>query len=99
MARKPKHADPDEDALVGEIRYLSSLHFFRKQNSWSRMIWYNVVRGMAFGFGSLVGATVIVYIAIAILSQMVSHVDFVPLLKDWITKILEIVEESRAGSG
>lgn len=96
MVRKPKTVDPDEDPLVREIRELRSMHFFRKQRTWSRMIWYNVVRGMSFGFGSLVGATVIVSIVIAILSQMVSHVHFIPLLGEWITKILEVVDTSRA---
>lgn len=97
MARKAKQADPDEDPLLTEVRRLSSHHFLRTQNSWAQMIWYNVVRGMAFGFGSLIGATVIVYIVIAILSQIVSQIDFIPLLSEWIANILEIVEESRAG--
>lgn len=96
MIRKRKPDDPEEDAVVREIRELRSLHFFRKQRTWPRMVWYNVVRGMAFGFGSLIGATVIVSIVISILAQMASHVDFVPLLRDWITKILEIVEASRS---
>ncbi len=95
MARKPKLVDPDEDPLLTEIKRISEHHFMRTQNSWARMVWYNVVRGMSFGFGSLVGATVIVYIVISILSQMVSHVDFIPLLGEWITKILEIVETNR----
>ena len=99
MARKPKHVDPDEDPLVREIRELRTIHFFRKQRTWPRMIWYNVVRGMAFGFGSLVGATVIVSLVIAILSPVVQQVDFIPLLSDWISKIIDIIEEARAAGG
>ncbi len=99
MARKPKQADPEEDPILTEVKRLTSHHFLKTQNSWPQMIWYNVVRGMAFGFGSLVGATVIVYIVIAILSQIVSQIDFIPLLSDWITTIVEVVEESRASGG
>lgn len=99
MARKASPAAPDEDPLLTEVKRLTSHHFMRKQSSWPRMIWYNVVRGMAFGFGSLIGATVIVYIVIAILSQIVSQIDFIPLLSEWITKILEVVEESRSAGG
>jgi hypothetical protein len=99
MARKARQGDPDEDPLLTEVKRLTSHHFLRTQNTWARMVWYNVVRGMAFGFGSLVGATVIVYIVIAILSQVVSQIDFIPLLSEWIAKILEVVEESRATGG
>ncbi len=99
MARKPKQTDPNEDPLLNEVKRLSSHHFLRTQNSWASMVWYNVVRGMAFGFGSLVGPTVIVYIVIAILSQIVSQIDFIPLLSDWIAKIVDIVEQSREAGG
>ena len=99
MARKPKAADSDEDEVAREVRELRSMHFFRKQRTWPRMIWYNVVRGMAFGFGSLVGATVIVSLVIAILSPVVNQIDFIPLLSDWISKIIDIIEEARAAGG
>ncbi len=80
------------DALHTELTKISGHHFLQSQATWPRMIGYTVVRGMAFGFGSLIGATVIVYIAVSILTQMVSHIDFIPVLGDWVTKILEIVE-------
>ena len=94
MAKKREPEPTGVDGLVHEVRELRRLHFFRKQRTWPQMIWYNVVRGMAFGFGSLVGATVIVSIVVWILSQMVSQFDFIPLLGEWVTKILEIVESS-----
>lgn len=99
MARKPKPADPDEEPVVRELRELRSMHFFRKQRTWPRMVWYNMVRGMAFGFGSLVGATVIVSLVIAILSPVVQQIDFIPMVSDWIAKIIEIIEQARAARG
>lgn len=97
MVDEPTRETLDDkiDALERELTFISRHHFLRSQTSWLRMVGYNVVRGMAFGFGSLMGATVIVYIAVSILSQMVSHVDFIPLVGDWVTKILEIVEGGR----
>ena len=53
---------------------------------------------MAFGFGSLIGATVIVYAVIAILTQMVRHVDFIPLLSEWVTTIVQIVQASQGST-
>ena len=86
------------DALHEELKNVTQHHYLRSQTSWARMIGYSLVRGMAFGFGSLIGATVIVYFAVSILGQMVSHIDFVPLLGDWIGKILEIVETRQSAS-
>ena len=99
MIRKRKQVDPDEDPLVREIRELRTIHFFRKQRTWPRMVWYNVVRGMAFGFGSLVGATVIVSLVIALLSPVVQQIDFIPLISDWIAKVIDIIEQARATGG
>jgi hypothetical protein len=38
---------------------------------------------------------VIVYFVASILTQMASHVDFVPLLGDWISEIVRIVKANQ----
>jgi hypothetical protein len=96
MSEADDQLDTQLDDLRAEVAKINQHHLLQAQASWGRMVWYSIVRGMAFGFGSLIGATVIVYIVVSILSSMVSHVDFIPLVGDWVTKILEIVETSQS---
>lgn len=48
----------------------------------------NFLGGIAWGVGSLVGATVVVALIVAILKS----INFVPLIGDFVTQILQYIE-------
>lgn len=73
--------------LADEVERLNNHRFIRVQNSYFRMVVYQFIRGLAFGLGSVLGATILV----SILAYFLSQFDFVPIIGDWAAKIaLEI---------
>lgn len=84
--------DPNAlDALTREVAKLNSHRFIWIQNSVWRMMLYQFLRGLAFGLGTLMGATVLV----SILAWWVSQVSFVPILGDWLVQIVQEMEKGR----
>ena len=74
-------------ALREEVAKLNSHFLTRSHSSWWRIAVFQIYRGLFFGFGSVLGATLLVYIAIRLLSQ----IDFIPVIGDWVTEIIEII--------
>jgi hypothetical protein len=56
------------------------------------MLLQAVLRGMAVGLGTVVGASILV----SLLLYMLSQIDFLPIIGDWAT---EIANEIRASTG
>ena len=84
--------DPNAlDALTREVAKLNSHRFIWIQNSVWRMMLYQFLRGLSFGLGTLMGATVLV----SILAWWVSQVSFIPILGDWLVQIVEEIEKGR----
>ncbi len=84
--------DPNAlDALTREVAKLNSHRFIWIQNSVWRMMLYQFMRGLAFGLGTLMGATVLV----SILAWWVSQVSFIPILGDWLVQIVQEMEKGR----
>jgi hypothetical protein len=54
-------------------------------NKW-KLYWRNFFRGVFFGFGSLVGGTIVVALIVWILSQTV---DLFPPVRDFVQRIIE----------
>ncbi|AJE45149.1 DUF5665 domain-containing protein [Celeribacter indicus] len=69
--------------LRDEIARLNNHRFIRIHNSTLRLVWFQFLRGLAFGFGSVVGASIVVSIVAFILNQ----IDFVPIVGDWAKQI------------
>jgi hypothetical protein len=53
-------------------------------------MWVNFLRGLAFGLGSVIGATFLVYLLVQILSQ----IEFIPILGDWALRLIAEVEKA-----
>jgi len=83
--------DTNIEKLSAELRRLNAHPFLRSHSSWWRMITYQLLRGLAFGLGSAVGASVLV----ALLVWFLGNVDFIPVIGDWAKQILDIIENSR----
>ena len=65
--------------LAEAIETLNDHNLMRIYSSSRRIIWTNFLRGLAFGLGSVIGASILVYITVQILAQ----IEFIPILGDW----------------
>lgn len=79
MERDESRITADLEALTKELERLNSHRYIRVHNSMFRLILFNLVRGLAFGLGSVFGATIIVSLVAYFLNQM----DFVPFVGEW----------------
>ena len=77
--------------LAKAIETLNGHNLLRIYNSKWILLWYNFIRGLAFGLGTVIGATILVYI----LLQFLAKIEFVPILGDWALKIISEIERGR----
>jgi hypothetical protein len=82
-------------ALRREIQTLNRHRFIRIQNSLWRFLLQSLLRGMAMGLGTVIGASILV----SGLLYMMSHIDFLPIIGDWSREIADEIRESTGISG
>ncbi len=82
----------DLASLQAEVHRLNRHNFIRMHNSTPRLIWFNFMRGLAFGLGSVIGATVLV----SVLVYLLRGIDFIPIIGDWATEVLSIITDQKA---
>jgi hypothetical protein len=78
---------PDPTAL----EQLFDHYLFRSQRSMFQIMWHQFLRGLAFGLGSVIGATILVYIVVQTLSQF----EFIPILGEWAVQLIDQIETRR----
>ena len=87
--------DEDSNAdfarLADELQTLNRHRFVRIHNSLWRLVMFQFLRGLAFGLGSVVGATVLVSIVVWWLSQF----EFIPIVGDWLGQLVDQIETTR----
>ena len=79
----------DLASLKAEVHKMNNHRFIRMHNSLTKLIWFNFMRGLAFGLGSVIGATVLV----SLLVYLLRNIDFIPIIGDWATEVLTIITE------
>lgn len=79
----------DLASLRAEVHRLNRHRFIRMHNSTTRLLWFNFLRGLAFGLGSVLGATVLV----SVLIYLLRGIDFIPIIGDWATEILTVISD------
>ncbi|MFK7875549.1 MAG: DUF5665 domain-containing protein [Paracoccaceae bacterium] len=84
-------ADQRIAELTEELRKLNTHRFVRVQNSLWRLVLFQVVRGLAFGLGTVMGATVLV----SVIAWWASQFSFIPILGDWLIQIVQQMEQGR----
>ncbi len=71
--------------LAQEVETLNGHRFIRIQNSLWRLVGLQFLRGLAFGLGSVLGATILV----SLLAWWLSQVEFIPVIGDWAAQIAQ----------
>ena len=85
MSEEPK----TPDRLTAALARLATTRFIAMHDSIWQLLWINFLKGVALGFGTIVGATVVLWIVVSILSQM----DFIPIIGEWAARLIEILEQ------
>jgi len=83
MSKTQDDINDDVAGLRREVARLNQHRFMRIHNSTSRLLWFQFLRGLAFGLGTVLGATVLV----SILALALSKIDFLPIIGDWAKEI------------
>ena len=78
-------------ALNDEVARMNAHWFMRSNASTGRMLWFTFLRGLAFGLGSVVGATILV----SLLVYSLSSIDFVPVRGEWAAEVIRVIEGQR----
>ncbi len=79
------------DALREELARLNGSGYMRMHSSWLRIMFLNLVRGLMVGLGTVLGASILLSVVVWSLSQ----IEFVPIVGDWATRIIDQVETIR----
>ncbi len=82
---------PEIRALRDEFRQFNSHRFVRIHNSTLRLMWYQFLRGLAFGLGTVIGASALVSGLVLVLSQ----IEFVPIIGEFATEIIREIQADR----
>ena len=84
--------EPSEiEALRLEVKRLNDQRFFRETRSTGRIMALQFLRGLAFGLGTVVGASILV----SVLAYFLSQIDFLPIVGDWASAIAQELEAAR----
>lgn len=80
--------------LREEVRRLNNHRYIRLHDSPVKLGLFQLYRGLAFGLGSVLGATLLVSVAAFLLSK----IDFIPIIGDWATDIAREIDADNAES-
>lgn len=70
------------------LNTLNNHKLVRNLNSTRRMLGLQLLRGAAFGLGSVVGATIVVSLLISFLAQ----IEFIPIIGEWAVQIMQEIQ-------
>lgn len=77
--------------LREEVAMINRHRLFTSQSTVGRMLALSFGRGLAFGLGSVIGASFLVSALVYSLSQ----VDFIPVIGEWASRIADEISAGR----
>lgn len=82
--------DPDANSPLtrADLDRLLEHNLFKRSQSVKGILWLSFLRGITFGLGSVLGATVVVYLV----AQTLAQIEFIPILGEWISALLRELE-------
>jgi len=72
------------------LEHVNSHKLMEIYNSIPKLLFYQFMKGIVFGLGSVLGATIVVSILVYLLSQ----IEFVPIIGEWVKHISEEIQKS-----
>lgn len=92
MSKKPIHKQVQDDARMDARRTVIEELFNDLYDDRRNIYVMNFFRGVMFGFGSVLGGTLLIALLVMILSQFV---DWFPILGDFINGIVDAMNRSK----
>lgn len=74
--------------INSQLEQLNNHKLVQTYNSIPRLLWFHLLKGIAFSLGSVLGATVVLSSIVYILSQM----EFIPVIGDWVSEVIKVVK-------
>ncbi len=74
--------------LEKSINKFSKHNFFRIHSSFWKIILVSLFRGLASGFGWVLGATILV----SLFTYALSQIEFIPILGEWVSQLIREIE-------
>ncbi len=91
MSDLPDDTVSELAALQREIASLNQHRFIRIHNSLPQLLGFNFIKGLAFGLGTVVGATILV----SVLALFLTKIDFIPIIGEWAAEIADQMDADR----
>lgn len=79
-------------ALRAALEKLNDHRFMRIHNSTARLIWFQFLRGLAFGLGTVFGASILV----SAMALALSQIEFLPIIGEWAAEVARQIEAEAA---
>ena len=80
--------------LTAELHILNRHRYIKMHNSVWRLVSFQFLRGLAFGLGSVMGATVLLSVLVYWLAQL----DWLPIVGDWLGQLANEIDPNRAST-
>lgn len=77
--------------LTKEVEQLNKHRFITLHNSPLRLLTFQFARGLAFGLGSVLGATILV----SLLAWWLAQFEFIPVLGAWAAQIVDQIQQAQ----
>lgn len=91
MSKAENNHNQRELQEIRDALYVLNNHkLVRNFNSTRRMLGFQFLKGVAFGLGSVIGATIVVSLLISFLAQ----IEFIPIIGDWAIQIMQEIQPS-----
>ena len=91
MSDLPDDTVSELAALQREIARINQHRFIRIHNSLPQLLGFNFIKGLAFGLGTVVGATILV----SVLALFLTKIDFLPIIGEWAAEIADQMDADR----
>jgi len=97
-SKKNVMAEPDDQLdkvllslkkIERALEHVNSHKLMEIYNSIPKLLFYQFMKGIVFGLGSVLGATIVVSILVYLLSQ----IEFIPILGEWVKLISEEIQQ------
>jgi hypothetical protein len=75
--------------IRNELRAIKTSPLLKTYESISNALFLQFIKGIFFGFGSFLGATIVVSIVVYLLS----NIEFVPIIGEWVKSILAEIQK------
>lgn len=76
------------DSIESELKQINQHRLVKVYDSFWAFVGFQLLKGIAFGLGTVLGATIVVSGIAYTLSQM----EFIPVIGEWVHQIVEVIE-------